>query len=634
MTAILITVWGLIAVYGVYLATLTARSAATERAFIDADGCLPGWAAVFAGAGVIAAGIGVPEYLTLLRRFGLQFSHVSVGLVIVALAAVLIQKRLWIAARVASLGSPGDALGRYYQSVTLRLAVMILSLLFGLPFAATALGQMGAILAGATDGVVGTAAAIWVLGFFMFLSAVIGGWRGTVLNVAMLSVLVAVLVGLVAGFSEALLPTGGFFSRGIPVADGILPDRIPGVVQYSAGIGKDVAQGGIWTTVAIASATLSLAGVALAPGFLYLGMSTREGKAFAFGPVWMVAGVLAGILLIGGPLLAARLGDAADAFEPLADALLSKDILAACALYVLLLAAGQIAVSFFVNSSTLLLTRELLLPYIVPGLDQRRGRLTARIALAVAYLLLAALAAYAPVWAMIFGTLALPLSVQLLPAFLGLAFVPWISRSAVLTGLVIGGLLVLFTEPPGLLLFEGLFVDLPWGRWPLTVHSAAWGLAFNAAAVLLVSIFTRKGTERDHRDRLHAEFAARWRCDFGGRAARGAKWSLTLIWAFLAIGPGAILGNSFFSQPVFTEGDAALGVPSLWVWQILFWLIGIPLVWWLAYSSRLGITSTDLLRPITLDEEKTLLERERAPNWIARGVARLTERRGVQSANL
>jgi hypothetical protein len=189
-----------------------------------------------------------------------------------------------------------------------------------------------------------------------------------------------------------------------------------------------------------------------------------------------------------------------------------------------------------------------------------------------------------------------------------------------------GGLMVLFTEPLGLVIFEGLFIDLPWGRWPLTIHSAAYGLALNFGAVLLVSIFTRRGAERDHRDRLHAEFAARWRPDFGSPAARGATWSLSLVWVFLALGPGAILGNSFFSQPVFTEGEAALGVPSLWIWQMLFWLIGVLLVWWVAYRSRLGLTTMEGLRRVEFGTPVWDAARRGPPAWIARSLARVTER--------
>ena len=156
------------------------------------------------------------------------------------------------------------------------------------------------------------------------------------------------------------------------------------------------------------------------------------------------------------------------------------------------------------------------------------------------------------------------------------------------------------------------------------MHSAAWGLAFNVAAVLLVAIFTRGGAERAQRDRLHDEFAASWAVDFGGKAARNTKWSLTLIWAFFALGPGAILGNSFFSQPIFTTGDTALGVPSLWVWQVFFWLIGVPLVWWLTYGARLGTTSDQGLRRVVLDDPAS----QAAPGWIAASVARVTARTG------
>src|SRR5439155_17029503 len=166
------------------------------------------------------------------------------------------------------------------------------------------------------------------------------------------------------------------------------------------------------------------------------------------------------------------------------------------------------------------------------------------------------------------------------------------SRSAVLVGLSLGSLSVVFTEPPGLILFNGFFVELPWGRWPLTIHSAVWGLAINMTASLLVAIFTRKGVEREHRNALHAIFHRDHRMDFGGRAARGAKWSLPLLWAFFALGPGAILGNTFFSHPIFSGADIPLLLPSLWVWQAFFWILGVMIVWWLAYQSRLSIIET------------------------------------------
>lgn len=620
MTPFLVMSLAVMAAYAVYLAALVARHGPAPSAFIDGGANLPGWAVIFAGSGLAVAGQGLGDQLALTARFGLQASHLGLGLVLAALTAVLVQKRLWVAARITGFGSPGEVLARYYQSVTLRIAVLTLSVLFALPFAANLLSQAAEVVQAATNGAIGRAVAVWVMGFFLFLPAVIGGWRGTVLVAAVQAVLLAALLLACTLFALTVLPGAGFPALPLPVAEGILADRIPGVIQYSAGLGKSLPQGGIFTAVGIASTALAMIGIVLSPAFLFLGMTARAGRNPGFGAVWMVAGLGGAALLMGVPLLAARMGTGLPDF---AAAMAAVEPFAGIGLILLVVLSAQLAVSLFVNAGALLVTKELLLPYILPGQSPQSCRVTARIALAVAYALVALLASFAPLSSAILAGLALPLSVQLLPALLGLCFVRWISRSAILTGLILATLMVVFTEAFGLILVEGLLGDLPWGRWPLTVHSAAWGLGLNVGAVLLVSVFTKGGAERRHRDRLHDEFGLHWAVDFGGATARGAKWSLTLIWAFFAVGPGAILGNTFFSQPIFTQGEAALGLPSLWVWQILFWLIGVPLVWWLAHRSKLGVTTDEGLRHIDLGGAA---DQVRAPDWIAAGLARVTGR--------
>ncbi len=281
----------------------------------------------------------------------------------------------------------------------------------------------------------------------------------------------------------------------------------------------------------------------------------------------------------------------------------------------------MMAAGFFVISGALLVTRDLVLPFILPGLSRRRP--AGRAHRSGGGLLPGGGAG--DLFAAGGGGLrqpGLPLSVQMLPALLGLAFLRWVSRSAILTGLILGGLAVFFTEPPGLYPVRGpvpgpalgpLADDHPFRRLGIGAERRR-----GAAGVDL----HRKGAERLHRDRLHDEFAARWRVDFGGRGARGATWSLTLIWAFFALGPGAILGNSFFSRPIFTEAEASLGLPSLWAWQLFFWLIGVPLVWWLAYRCRLGLTGDEGLRRLAGGADRPL----RAPGWIAASLARVTGR--------
>ncbi|QEX20935.1 hypothetical protein FRZ61_08550 [Hypericibacter adhaerens] len=634
MTTPFLILSGLFFAYAVYIATRCARSFGRPEDFLDGAREIPSWATIFAGTGVVVAGLGLPDHILLTSLYGLQYSHVAVGLVLVGLCGALVQKRIWLAARITGLGTIGDLMGEYFGSVALRLYLLAILFLFTIPFAAYGLGEIGQLVEAATGGSLRAGLVIWVTAFFLFLYAVIGGWRAVVYVVAGQSFLVLTLILFTGGFAGITFDGLALFTKGIATPAGILADQIPGVIQFTDGIGKQLPTGGLWTTVAILSFALSLIGIVLSPGFGFLGITSQTRKGFAFEQVWMTGGIAAGALLLIAPVIAAEIAAAAPAglagtpaaFAGLVARLGSMDQLLGIGLLMLLVAALQIGIAFFASSGASIVTIELVARYVLPELSPAGRKLAARIALAAIFAAIALTASFAPLSATVFSSLALSLAAQLLPAFLGLCWLPWVSRSAVLAGLVIGIIIVVFTEPFGLILFEGLFLDLPWGRWPLTIHSAGWGLVFNVAACLLVSLFTRGGEERDHRQRLHDEFEAGQRAEPGGRAIRTARWSLTLIWAFLALGPGAILGNSFFSRPIFTGGNVALGMPSLLVWQIFFWLIGVLILWWLAYRGRLSVIDALPQHRLALGSPRSPLQRLPTPGWIARWLGRVAER--------
>ena len=87
-----------------------------------------------------------------------------------------------------------------------------------------------------------------------------------------------------------------------------------------------------------------------------------------------------------------------------------------------------------------------------------------------------------------------------------------------------------------------------------------------------------------------------------------------------------LLGNTFFAQPAFTEADLSLGVPSLWVWQASFWLIGVMLVWWLAYRSGLSTVEGAFRVRELQDLHGATASARRQPRWIALLVTRLAAR--------
>ena len=63
----------------------------------------------------------------------------------------------------------------------------------------------------------------------------------------------------------------------------------------------------------------------------------------------------------------------------------------------------------------------------------------------------------------------------------------------------------------------------------------------------------------------------------------GLAWVLTLIWFLVGFGPFATIGNSIFSDPNAPSLWAPFGLPSLWIWQIIFLCYGIFVMWFLAF---------------------------------------------------
>ena len=71
------------------------------------------------------------------------------------------------------------------------------------------------------------------------------------------------------------------------------------------------------------------------------------------------------------------------------------------------------------------------------------------------------------------------------------------------------------------------------------------------------------------------------------RSLKPSAWIVTVTWLFFALGPGTIIGNEMFGNPNNVE-SWSFGIPSIWVWQIIFWLLGIILVWFLAFKMEMS----------------------------------------------
>ncbi len=620
MTSLFAIVFAGLVALAIYLGVQSARHASGIEDHLDAGASLSGWTMIFAGSGILLAAFGPLQQIRLVSTYGLQASHLALALIPTALVAALFQKRLWFAARILARQTPGETFGAYYGSPSVRIIFLGVLFLYAVPWAATQLHAVGEILSIVSGSAVTPRLAMAATALVLFLLTALGGWRATVYAVAALTFMTMIMLAFSSLFIIAAFDHVIMFTSDLKAASGVLQDAIPGVIQFSSGIGSAQPASGIWTTTALTSTALAIAGVALSPSFGFLTLTVKSKNASAFSQVWMVGGLAAGLLLLLIPVIAAQVNEAGG-LGPLSESIAAKEELAAACFSLLLLSGLFAAIAFFASSAANIFTLEFLAHDLLPDLTSPAKRLASRITLAVIFIMLVVLAIYLPAFAESLGALALPLSAQLFPAYLGLCWLPWMGRSAVLSGFILGSLVVLFTEPLGLSLFSAYFVELPWGRWPLTIHSAAWGLAINLAAAFLAAIFTRKGDGHEIRHALHAIFHRDHAQDFGGHTTRSARWSLTLLWLFLALGPGAILGNTFFSRPMFFGGDIQIGLPSLWVWQIVFWIIGVMLVWWMAYQGKLSIYNFDSLRA---GELRALREMGKPANWLQHVVSRLS----------
>ena len=188
---------------------------------------------------------------------------------------------------------------------------------------------------------------------------------------------------------------------------------------------------------------------------------------------------------------------------------------------------------------------------------------------------------------------------QMYPALMGLCYFRFFTRKGVVWGLVAGLAAVTLTDRtvsevlPVIMGFVKLFMpdriastisDTPWGAYPLTIHSAGWGIFFNMLVAVLVSYLRPDvGDERDRKASHHRFVQAVSGISQERRRHVPWAWLFTAVWFLVGFGPFAVVGNTLFGDPNAPATWGPFGLPSLWVWQLLMLAYGIFVMWYLAF---------------------------------------------------
>ena len=74
-----------------------------------------------------------------------------------------------------------------------------------------------------------------------------------------------------------------------------------------------------------------------------------------------------------------------------------------------------------------------------------------------------------------------------------------------------------------------------------------------------------------------------------------------MIWLFFGAGPGGVIGNYLFGAPDAGYDNWDFAMPSLWAWRILWWGLGVVLIWFLAYGLEMSTAPKRPVVPLSED---------------------------------
>jgi len=586
--------------FGLFYAAVTlywARLAAIENrnteTFFSASHSLSPWITALMLAGSATSGWFLLAGAAEISSNGFGMPALLEGGIALALPGVFFFKRIWFVAQRLRLSSQVELFRTYYQSEFLALVSALIAVLFAIGFAGLQMRALSHLISLLTSGMVSPLEAGLVLSLVLFGYVAIGGMRAVGYLGAFQTILLGgALVGF-AGFS--LHATGGFgalnaslqaLARGDETGTRFL---VEGVIHFSAGLGRDGGLAATSTSVASLSLAMALMGFQASPLAAKIVMSTRSANGFGAAQTWVLAGVFGGLIAFGVAIVGA-----AGLVEPqlkvtgmLAGLVIGSPWFAAW-MVIGLLAGIQLLAGLALVTAGEGLVRNIYKPWFHSSLSRADTVNITRVVIGLLALVSFLMQSLTPVTLSALGAVALPLAFQLWTPLLGVTWLRWVTRPAAVTGVGFGIAGVLLTEPLGYQILSFFGLELPWGRWPWAIHSAAWGMAANLAAVLIVSAITNRQSFGEEALEVRRFLAETLKTSARANSLRSTAWSVVLAWLFLAVGPGLIFGNYAFGEITPKGGAWHVGMPSIWAWSLLFWALGVAMIWFLAYAMEMA----------------------------------------------
>ena len=597
----LIAFVGLYWAYCLFWGFKGARTAKTSTDYFLAGRSIGVWVFVLAATATSFSGWTFVGHPGKIFTDGLPYAFASFYALTIPFTGVLFLRRQWVLGKAYNYVTPGEMYSDYYGGNAMRLLTVLVAFLFSVPYLGVQLKASGSLFNVLSDGLISVNLGMFALTTVVVIYVASGGLKSVAYVDCAQAILLAVGIAILGGV--ALHYSGGWsgFTTGLAnivtddVSSGknLTPDgysmkvAIPGSIQMVSAGSK--AAGGAWTGIMCMTYMFALMGIQSSPAFSMWAFANKTPQAFRWQQV-IASSLIVGIILftftifqgLGGHILVQNgvLKNISDTnLIPELINLLSTaapwlvGLLAVCAL-----AAMQSTGSGYMSTFSAMVTRDIYARYISPEATDNNQKNIGRffvVLVAGAALIVAANSSQAIV---MLGGLAVAYGFQMYPALIGICYYKGFTTKGVVSGLIIGLIAVTLTDK------TSAWFGVPWGAYPLPIHSAGWGIFFNLLTTFFVSKFSVESQgEKEKKNRKHQLLQEVVGLSKERKNKVKLAWALTLFWFLVGFGPFATIGNDLFSNPNTPSLWAPFSLPSIWVWQLLFLGYGIFVMWFLAF---------------------------------------------------
>ena len=581
---------------------------------------LPGWVFIIVATGITFSGWLFFVHPSLIFMNGMPYSVTSLCAIGIPLLGIVFLKRQWMLSKKYGFVTPSEMMGVYFKSEFIRVLIVIITLGFAIPFIAMQLSLGGILISILSDNIIGAGSASFLIGGVIIFYLGISGIKSIVYidTIQFLFVIFGVVsvgfitLDLVGGWdllNESLSRISNIKKNLFNLKESYSSYlSIPGTIKLAEILDKKMFYSGIWTSSMILTFVFALTGIQMSPNFLMLVFSSKEVKPFAAQQVWFSAFLIGLIFIfftiivgVGSNLLGANnvINESGNNISKILPSVIFPNkmeslvphlintigeysplffgVLAICAI------ASVQSTSYFYLSSSAIVTRDIVKRFFLKNMNNEKQILSSRIVLGLFFIISLALSIQSLETILSIGIFSLSIACQMFVPLIAICYFPWLTKQGVGSGIVVGIIAVFSTDIVGQMLYGDFIM---WNKWPLTIHSSVWGVLFNLITSISISFITQDVKETNHKQKFHDFIDEHKSHSIMRKSLKPSAWIVTVTWIFFALGPGSIIGNNMFGKPADIE-SWSFGAPSIWIWEIISWILGIILIWFMAVKMEM-----------------------------------------------